>query len=227
MITELTPEQRSLVLNCWKKWKSIALSTDKLQHEQAANTIKSAYQLMGFEEPSILFCNSPLQVLQQFGDPPSSTPPCNLFAVASGMHEQLRKQVTPLLWTRLWRRQSYVLGAKLSFSLHTSIIAALEAQLKCPLIVETQEQIRAIAKAAGDVAILDFLTATLGCNHDFAQQWHTLLALIENCPWHFAFEDVCIVYDRPTKILPNSDGCLQIGEEPAMCRESLSVEWQR
>ncbi|MEX0268937.1 hypothetical protein AB3R30_07335 [Leptolyngbyaceae cyanobacterium UHCC 1019] len=224
MITELTPEQRFLVLNCWKKWKSIALSTDKLKHEHAANTIKSAYQLMGFEEPNILFCNSPLQVLQQFGDPPSSTPPCNLFAVASGMHEQLRKQVTPLLWTQLWRRQSYALGAKLSYLLHPSI-AALEAQLKCPLVVETHKQIRAIAGAAGDIAMLDFFTETLGCNHNFAEQWHTLLALIENCPWHFAFEDVCIVYDRPTKVLFNSNNHLKAGEEPAPYRESLSVEW--
>ncbi len=58
-ITQLTPEQQSLIRVYRKKWKEIAYSTEPIDREEAALAVKSAYAMIGKKEPKIIFLDSP------------------------------------------------------------------------------------------------------------------------------------------------------------------------
>lgn len=58
-IEELTPEQEALILFYWKKWRANALSTEPIDRQKASEAVEAAYTAIGFQEPSILFCDSP------------------------------------------------------------------------------------------------------------------------------------------------------------------------
>ncbi len=58
-INQLTPEQEALIPAYLDKWRRIALSTEPINQEQAANSVKAAYAAISIEEPRIIFCESP------------------------------------------------------------------------------------------------------------------------------------------------------------------------
>ncbi|MEH1826576.1 MAG: DUF6745 domain-containing protein [Nostoc sp.] len=59
LIEKLTPEQEALIPVYREKWRAIALSTERIDREKAAKAVKVAYAAFGFEEPDIIFCDSP------------------------------------------------------------------------------------------------------------------------------------------------------------------------
>ncbi|MBN3882532.1 MAG: hypothetical protein V7K64_14980 [Nostoc sp.] len=59
LIEKLTPEQEALIPVYREKWRAIALSTERIDREKAAEAVKVAYTAFGFEEPDIIFCDSP------------------------------------------------------------------------------------------------------------------------------------------------------------------------
>lgn len=58
-ITQLTPEQQSLIRVYRQKWKKIAYSTEPIDREQAGLAVKCAYAMIGKKEPKIIFLDSP------------------------------------------------------------------------------------------------------------------------------------------------------------------------
>ena len=63
MIKQLTPQQQALIPVDWEKWRKIALSTEPLDREKAAETVKAIYAAIGEKEPKIIFCDSPYAAL--------------------------------------------------------------------------------------------------------------------------------------------------------------------
>jgi hypothetical protein len=59
LIENLTPEQEALIPVYREKWRAIALSTERIDREKAAEAVKAAYTAMGKQEPEIIFCESP------------------------------------------------------------------------------------------------------------------------------------------------------------------------
>nr|WP_223265267.1 hypothetical protein [Nostoc sp. 'Peltigera membranacea cyanobiont' 210A] len=59
MIYTLTPQQEALIPVYREKWRAIALSTERIDREKAAEALKVAYAAFGFEVPEIVFCDSP------------------------------------------------------------------------------------------------------------------------------------------------------------------------
>lgn len=58
-ITKLTPEQEALIPVYQEKWRAIALSTQRIDCEKAAEAVKAAYAAIHKQEPEIIFCDSP------------------------------------------------------------------------------------------------------------------------------------------------------------------------
>lgn len=54
-IEKLTPGQETLIPIYFKKWKELVFSTEAIDRER----VKSAYAIMGYEEPKVIFCDSP------------------------------------------------------------------------------------------------------------------------------------------------------------------------
>ncbi|MEO0837350.1 MAG: hypothetical protein AAF063_00400 [Cyanobacteria bacterium J06643_5] len=63
-ISKLTSEQEALIPIYREKWKNIALSTEGIYRENAAEAVKQAYAFIGQKEPKILFFKSPRHALQ-------------------------------------------------------------------------------------------------------------------------------------------------------------------
>ena len=63
-ISELTLEQEALIPTYREKWKKIALSTERIDREKAAEAVKQAYAFIAEKEPEILFFESPCRALQ-------------------------------------------------------------------------------------------------------------------------------------------------------------------
>ncbi len=57
---------------------------------------------------------------------------------------------------------------------------------------------------ASAIAGIDFCISVLNCEHD-PQQWTVLSSLLEECGFILPFEKTCIICDRPTKLLLDSE----------------------
>ncbi|MEH2441909.1 DUF6745 domain-containing protein [Nostoc sp.] len=65
LIEKLTPEQEALIPVYREKWRAIALSTERIDREKAAEAVKIAYAAFGFEVAEIIFCDSPYAAFSQ------------------------------------------------------------------------------------------------------------------------------------------------------------------
>jgi hypothetical protein len=59
MGTPLSPEQAQILPEYQEKWRRIALSTEPINPAQAAEAVKNAYRINGFQEPKVYICGSP------------------------------------------------------------------------------------------------------------------------------------------------------------------------
>ncbi|MEH1857796.1 MAG: hypothetical protein V7L21_07330 [Nostoc sp.] len=59
LIEKLTPEQEALIPVYREKWRAIALSTERIDREKAAEAVKATYVFISMEEPEIVFFDSP------------------------------------------------------------------------------------------------------------------------------------------------------------------------
>ncbi|MEH2168643.1 MAG: hypothetical protein V7K41_18700 [Nostoc sp.] len=64
LIENLTPEQETLIPVYRDKWRAIALSTERIDRQKAAEAVRVAYAAIGKKEPEIIFCDSSYAGLQ-------------------------------------------------------------------------------------------------------------------------------------------------------------------
>jgi hypothetical protein len=64
-------------------------------------------------------------------------------------------------------------------------------------------------------ALTDFVYSVMN-NSYTSQKWSVLQELVRECGWIFATENICIICDRPTKILLDEDNRLHGDAEPAL-----------
>lgn len=63
---------------------------------------------------------------------------------------------------------------------------------------------------------VEFCITVLGCQHNFEKEWQLFQVLVENAFWILAYENVCFVCDRPTKINFDDRRRLHAEGEPAI-----------
>jgi hypothetical protein len=64
-------------------------------------------------------------------------------------------------------------------------------------------------------ALVDFVYTVIN-DSSTSQKWSVLQDLVRECGWIFATENICIICDRPTKILLDEDNRLHAEAEPAL-----------
>ena len=72
-----------------------------------------------------------------------------------------------------------------------------------------------ISNFAIGCALADFVYTVMNDSYT-SQKWAALQELVRECGWIFATEDICIICDRPTKILLDEDNRLHAEAEPAL-----------
>ena len=68
ILPNLTSEQRDLIPVYREKWLKIALSTERVDKEKAAEAIKTAYRWFDIEEPEIDFFDSPYAAFRELNE---------------------------------------------------------------------------------------------------------------------------------------------------------------
>ncbi|MFB2919003.1 DUF6745 domain-containing protein [Aerosakkonema funiforme] len=211
--TEFTPQQEALIQVYQKKWDAIAVSTERIDRQKAQDAIKSAYGTIGKNEVEILFYDSP-------------------YAAAIEIDRQGRiklgnpiaKQIERQLEVKLWRQIQSQLQRRLQEEFRDRQITTVVWELKLGIV----RQLIAINiwKKIGEGLIqgintdlankIEFYITAVGCQHNFEKEWELYQVLVENAFWILAYENVCFVCDRPTKINFDDRRRLHAEGEPAI-----------
>lgn len=152
---QLTPKQEALIPTIQEKWRAIAFPTEPVNRHQASVAVKTAYELIGFQEPEIVFFDSPYQAWRtvvaqlveqldsqlinrlenqlshQQGDELESELVRQLISqLVSPLEKQLEKQLGSQLGNQLDRQLNKQLESQLTSRLDNSLVSQLDTQLK-------------------------------------------------------------------------------------------------
>ncbi|MFH7026813.1 MAG: DUF6745 domain-containing protein [Heteroscytonema crispum UTEX LB 1556] len=212
MLEIIFPEQEALIRVYREKWKQIALSTQRINKEEAAHAIHKAYAFIGITEPEIIFCDSRCEATK-FIVLPS-------YERGNNLARELDKKILEQLQEELIERRDYRLGSYLG-----DIQGELEAELVWRMwfhlmqYTEIEKYMHEfwlkIEKWAAYGSCFDFVVSVLEYFHT-PERWEVFESLMNNCGLIFPFEKVAIVCDRPTKVSFNNQSQLHGSNEPAI-----------
>lgn len=203
VISTLTSEQEDLIPVYRDKWRAIALSTERINHDNVTQAIESVYTLMGEKQPKILFFDSPYAALKNF----------------IGHPRKWQWQLPNPLITQLGKQIHLQLGCQLRDRLSSELWGQLYSQLS-RLVYPLREQVRSHVKMPIDsfiepmlwacsASLFDFSISVLDCECD-RTTWQAFESLVKNCGSIFLLESyepqleqiekICLVCDRPIKV---------------------------
>ncbi|MEH2381112.1 MAG: DUF6745 domain-containing protein [Nostoc sp.] len=234
MIEKLTPEQEALIPVYRDKWRAIALSTERIDREKAANVVKAAYVAIGFEEPEIVFCDSPYaacnwmlkRLSPQFIDSYLNNEPNSLESLfsphifkelSSKLYQQLGKQVRKQFLNCFYG----MADSLLNYEIHKGLIEKFCTQVNEQIedqswLIEVQLNNSFRLENHGNwMDGNDFCISVLNIIHP-QQEWKRFKSLIQECGWVFAYDDICIVCDRPLHLRFDNENRLHAEGEPAI-----------
>ena len=241
-ITELTPEQKALIPQYREKWRNIARSTQRIDKEKAAESVKAAFELINEPEPKIFFFDSIFSAINEYND--------NEDLICLGLNDNLFQKLRfPLIldfdkipeWefynlnrirnSSVKDPQNYFEGElldKLIIDLENEIYNSLEEQWDLTYFdllesideekfipMDTQRKYIKYDLLIAECSYYDFCISVLNYPHD-QQRWQILQNVVKNCPWFFPFQGICFICDRPIKLSFNQENRLHGDGEPAI-----------
>lgn len=229
-IATLTRKQEAVIPVYRDKWRSIALSTERLDRELAKEGIKKAYAVVGKKEPDIVFFESPYAALNA---------------------------VLSLLGGQMWSKE---LGKPLGDKLRWKLLQKIKSQLSVQIDLNLLEHIAWIIRMSqlreerlsgifistlrhnlarsGTMAHIFFkklkyqnlifadgLSAYGSCfdfcisvlnSHISAEIWQAYQLIRNHCGCFLPYESTCFISDRPITLLFDEQNRLHAEGEPAI-----------
>lgn len=234
LIETLTPEQEALIPVYCEKWKAIALSTERIDRQQASEAIKAAYTLIDRQKPEIVFCDSPYAalktiILSQLQNQLGTELVLQLLnrlvkelgnqLLQSQLSRELRSQLFPQLQRQLQielanqvRRQ---LGHQLRHQLQYQIGSQLDRQLKSQIMGILLRNCVHFSTWLCYASVFDFCISVLNYTHD-QETWTVLQSLAKSFYFDCPFEKTCLVCDRPIILSFDNEQRFHAEREPAI-----------
>ncbi|BAY13857.1 DUF6745 domain-containing protein [Calothrix sp. NIES-2098] len=236
MLDKLTPKQEALIPVYREKWRKIALSTERIDREKAAEAVKATYVLIGLEEPDVVFYDSPnaalITTLSQLAQEIDwscdggdlwgelgiyELPPANIcHNLKDELYNQIGEEVSSQLHLELTTELKNIVVSPETYSqLWSELYRQLESQLQ--LEVEDAARMDCIQceLLACEASYYDFCISVLNCKHDEIV-WKYFELVVKECGWIFAGKNICIVCDRPLHIRFDNQHRLHAEGEPAI-----------
>ncbi|MBD2497951.1 DUF6745 domain-containing protein [Nostoc sp. FACHB-280] len=206
-IEKLTPEQEVLIPVYREKWRQIALSTERIDREKAAQAVKKIYAYSDLDEPEIIFCASPYAALIHSYHKLSEQLCQELWV---DFLSQIYEQLKPELLTYLLNETS----GRLSGQINT-IGWQLDKQIGETLDTELVLNCLKTEALAVDASAFDYCISVLQCHHN-QREWFNYVFLVQSCGWIFLYKKACIICDRPIHICFDNQNRLHAEGEPAI-----------
>ncbi|MEH2207568.1 MAG: DUF6745 domain-containing protein [Nostoc sp.] len=221
LIEKLTPEEEALIPVYREKWQKIALSTEQIDREKAAEVVKAAYTAINKQDPEIIFCESPYAGLKIIYQKLPNLSFNNLEFLSS--NDKVCGYITANL-TNKDREISHQINTQIfrQLTIFEPSFAPQEYILKDKFPNQPKFNIY-----LGDRLWLNFQSLANRCCHvDFyvtvlnyyysKKRWETLQSLSRFCGWLSPFEKFCIICDRPLHLRFDNENRLHAEGEPAI-----------
>ncbi|MCU0543424.1 MAG: leucine-rich repeat domain-containing protein [Oscillatoriaceae cyanobacterium Prado104] len=188
-----TPEHQAIIENSRRQWETLANSTKSIEPDRATAAVNAAYKSLGLAAPEIVFCDSLTAGFAQLQMRKQSLKNIRWFDRLDKLVRNLLSPIT--LMTEL--RQKLV-----------GLVVRWEEQLFQKVrenVADYWDYSRAIVTRkylVESLILLDFYVLNLGVifTPESQQLVQALMRLLAECGWILAFENVCIVCSRPTKL---------------------------
>ncbi|MCF2146992.1 hypothetical protein IQ276_011125 [Desmonostoc muscorum LEGE 12446] len=214
LIEKLTPEQEALIPVYRDKWRAIALSTERIDREKAAEAVKAAYAIIPEPEPTIIFCDSPYASL------------ClEIDLQLKYSNDKLYSDIEYLLFAQLKNQLGYntlyVLNRRLNIDINRinqiefELAVLLDRELKINCLRYFVDGSIRLDGLLRPYSLFEFCIYVLKCNYN-QEIWEVLQNIYKHCGRIFAFDNVCMICDRPLHLRFDNQNRLHAEGEPAI-----------
>ena len=216
MIDKLTPEQEDLIPVYWEKWRAIALSTEPIDRDRAADAVKKAYTFIREKEPDIIFIYSPYMALNKVLPLKSELGSAKDRKLHLLIWEELENELCNELDDELWSERESTREGQPESLMWNRIWDELETQFD--IVFSSSSNLGCLEPElwVHDGYYFDICISILNCTHYTQEEWSLFQALVSNCGWIFAFDKVCYVCDRPRILSFDSQQRLHAEGSPAI-----------
>jgi hypothetical protein len=237
---QLTNEQIELIAEHSNKWFKLAISTERIDRDQAEKTVNSAYEIFGQELPTILFFDSPYaacnfiagqsdqQLLKLCGRAREMDFALNKWRkkLEENIYSQIDivkiySQVTQLGFAELFDSLRTGIGVFTGFyyqignHLWQKYDEKSQSKIQTYFGKELYTSIRPGTIISNGVCQVDYFISALNLEID-QKNWETFKSLLQISNYIFLQEKVCIIVDRPIKMHFDTEGFLHAEGEPAI-----------
>ena len=236
MIQKLTSEQEALIPVYREKWREIAVSTEPIDRQKAAEAVKYAYSALCLEEPEIIFCESPYaavivvivrQRLKQFNQDSQIGEVGSDFTtrLIRQPHDQLRRQLHHKVIKQLYNDLKIGFDdsplmfddSQLTWSLEVKI-AQLCEEIDISLDDDIWSPYYNFVNPRAEIyyaSLFNFCDSVLNCTYNLAKG-KAIQSLVKYCGWIYPTKSFAIICDRPRKISVDNQQRLHAEAEPAI-----------
>jgi internalin A len=215
----LTPEQRAIFIEYAQKWAVIVNSTYRLDRSQAAATLKAAYITVGLEVPEIIFCSSPHSAITQLKK--LKIPLLSQHELIERLYEKIKDVVYLFNLIEFIRE----IGLEIDERENDIFpIARWEIHLLNEFFIDvdydeySSDIVVNRASLAEDLCAAEFFIAEFSMvfSQEIQKALESFKQILAECGWIFAFEKVCYVCSRPSKLSLDSEHRLHAEGEAAI-----------
>lgn len=197
-------DQKNLALDYVVKWQKIARSTTRINRTSASQAIKAAYEALGAQKPEILFFDSSSAAMDMLKNNPE--------ILKEDEHWDWHRRIQIQLIIRPDQHITNNIGRK-------NILSREQNEQSLRSIPDSTPRLKLLRStsllywAQFYVWRFDFAYSVLGCEYcdRDPEKWEALKRVVEHCGWFWATHKVCVVSDRPVKLLfkdyfPHAEG---------------------
>ncbi|WP_449418130.1 DUF6745 domain-containing protein [Phormidium nigroviride] len=220
MIDKLTPEQEALIPVYREKWRAIALSTEPIDREKAADAVKAIYAAIGQQEPKITFFDSPHAAHQKL---------LLLDSLLSCIEGLINEEVRlPILESTVESQFDIKLAREIARLCEIEFNSYFNMQIGNEFlraITEGKQETREFISFAFMLRDCDIAQAfavdycisglSISCK-EIQYKWELYQSLLQNCGGIYPFEEFCYVCDRPRILSFDSQQRLHAEGSPAI-----------
>lgn len=233
MIDDLTPEQKALMPIYLEKWRNIVLSTERINQNKAAESVISAYVSTDYEQPKLFFQDSPYKAcnfllerltpefLENYLNEPNSIGSLFPAHFKTIILNYLRQRVGNKIFQQLHDFFDHLVDDPLNNVIFNNLIDILYAKPNGEIEddfwwIEVQlKECFTPEYYYRRLASLDFCFSVLNLVQP-PPEWEIFKSLVQECGWIFAYDDICIVCDRPLHLRFDEQNRLHAEGEPAI-----------